>query len=225
MYRNSDHASARTGTPVPSVSLNWAYCMLLRIERRNDMLQRTQLPAEATREQFALLQSYLAGRHAGGGMSDMGLFDYVAMVEETPVDTMMIEYRLSGENGGEVCKLALRDSHTQRIAQAIFMLRDNYAKPIRIERLAQAARMSPSSFHQHFKALTSMTPLQYQKQLRLQAARDRMLSGIDATTAAYEVGYESVSQFSREYSRFFGQPPIRDIKTLREGKTAAIQVA
>ena len=72
-----------------------------RIERRSEALQRAQLPAEATREQFALLQCYLAGRHAGGGMSDMGLFDYVAMVEETPVDTMMIEYRLPGENGGE----------------------------------------------------------------------------------------------------------------------------
>ncbi len=80
-----------------------------RIERRNTDLMRNQLPAEATREQFALLQSYLSGRHAGGGMSDMGLFDYVAMVEETPVDTMLVEYRTGAENGGELVACALTD--------------------------------------------------------------------------------------------------------------------
>jgi arginine-tRNA-protein transferase len=82
-----------------------------RIERRNRDLIRSSLPPEATREQFALLQSYLAGRHAGGGMSDMGLFDYVAMVEETPVDTMLVEYRLRGENGeaGALAACALTD--------------------------------------------------------------------------------------------------------------------
>jgi len=98
-----------------------------------------------------------------------------------------------------------------------------YTKPLHMEELASIARMGVSTLHHQFRALTAMSPLQYQKQLRLQAARQRMLmDGIDATSAAYEVGYESVSQFSREYSRFFGQPPMRDIKTLRDAKVAAI---
>ncbi len=95
-----------------------------------------------------------------------------------------------------------------------------------MEELAAKARMGVSTLHHQFRALTAMSPLQYQKQLRLQAARQRMLmDGIDATSAAFEVGYESVSQFSREYSRFFGQPPMRDIKSLRDGKVAAIAAA
>jgi AraC-like DNA-binding protein len=95
-----------------------------------------------------------------------------------------------------------------------------------MEELAATARMGVSTLHHQFRALTTMSPLQYQKQLRLQTARERMLmDGLDATSAAYEVGYESVSQFSREYSRFFGQPPIRDIKALRENSLAEGSVA
>jgi AraC-like DNA-binding protein len=85
-----------------------------------------------------------------------------------------------------------------------------------VDDLAQIAGMGPSTLHHHFRALTAMSPLQYQKQLRLQAARGRMLvHGLDAATAAFEVGYESTSQFNREYSRLFGQPPMRDIRALR----------
>ena len=95
-----------------------------------------------------------------------------------------------------------------------------------MEHLATVARMGVSTLHHQFRALTAMSPLQYQKQLRLQMARQRMLmDGMDATGAAYEVGYESVSQFSREYSRFFGQPPMRDIRALRDGKVMAINAA
>lgn len=123
---------------------------------------------------------------------------------------------LTGENGGEVCKLAWPDSHTKRIAQSIFLLRGNYDQPVRIEQLAEAARMSQSTFHQHFKALTSMTPLQYQKQLRLIEARRLMVAhAANVSDAAYQVGYESVSQFSREYSRMFGTPPKRDVTELK----------
>jgi AraC-like DNA-binding protein len=95
-----------------------------------------------------------------------------------------------------------------------------------MEELAGIARMGVSTLHHQFRTLTTMSPLQYQKQLRLQTARQRMLmDGMDATSVAYEVGYESVSQFSREYSRFFGQPPMRDIKALRDGKAMAIHAA
>jgi AraC-like DNA-binding protein len=91
-----------------------------------------------------------------------------------------------------------------------------------MDELAAVARIGVSTLHHQFRALTTMSPLQYQKQLRLQTARQRMLmDGIDASSAAYEVGYESVSQFSREYSRFFGSPPMRDIKTLRANSEAA----
>jgi AraC-like DNA-binding protein len=96
------------------------------------------------------------------------------------------------------------------------VLRDHYARTVRIEELAEAAQMSPSSFHQHFKALTSMTPLQYQKQLRLVEARRLMTDdAANVETAAYQVGYESASQFSREYSRMFGTPPKRDVAALK----------
>ena len=118
---------------------------------------------------------------------------------------------LTGPHGAEVCKLTLPGSHTLRIADAINRLRDNFTRSIRVDELAQAAGMSASSFHQHFKALTSMTPLQYQKQLRLLEARRLMLTdGANVSSAAYQVGYESASQFSREYSRMFGAAPKRD---------------
>jgi AraC-like DNA-binding protein len=123
---------------------------------------------------------------------------------------------LTGPHAEEVCKFALPDGHTQRIAKAICTLRRNLIRPIRVDRLAATARMSRSSFHEHFKALTSMTPLQYQKQLRLLEARRLMLADdANATSAAYQVGYESPSQFSREYARMFGAPPRRDVTELR----------
>jgi AraC-like DNA-binding protein len=123
---------------------------------------------------------------------------------------------LTGPHGAEVCKLTLPGSHTLRIAEAINHLRGHFARSIRVEELAHAARMSPSSFHQHFKALTSMSPLQYQKQLRLLEARRLMLTDdANVSSAAYQVGYESASQFSREYSRMFGAAPKRDATELK----------
>jgi AraC-like DNA-binding protein len=123
---------------------------------------------------------------------------------------------LTGEGADEICKLVSPNGRTQRISEAISLLHDDVARPIRIEQLADTARMSPSSFYQHFKLLTSLTPIQYQKQLRLLAARRLMVEdGANVTGAAYRVGYESVSQFSREYARMFGTPPKRDIAELQ----------
>lgn len=129
-----------------------------------------------------------------------------------------IFYRvLTGPLGGQLRALASGDSSTLRVARAVDALTQRYAEPLRIEELASLAHMSPSSLHQHFKQLTSLSPLQYQKQLRLQQARRLMLAeGLDAAAAAHQVGYESPSQFSREYRRLFGMPPGSDMAQWRQ---------
>jgi AraC-like DNA-binding protein len=134
-----------------------------------------------------------------------------------PMIIREIYYRLlMGEQGEAVRQIATSGSNMQRIAEVIKRIKVDFAKPLRVEELAKQANMSVASFHRHFKAVTSMSPLQYQKQLRLLNARQMMLAETaDATQAAYRVGYESTSQFSREYSRMFGAPPMRDIERLR----------
>ena len=132
----------------------------------------------------------------------------------------MCYWLLTGPHGSEVAKVVLANSHAQRVVTAIHALRDQFAETVRIEDLAAVAQMSPSAFHRQFKALTSMTPLQYQKQMRLLEARHLMVAGAaNAEAAAYRVGYESPSQFSREYTRMFGAPPRRDIATLKTALT------
>jgi AraC-like DNA-binding protein len=144
---------------------------------------------------------------------------------ETPQDIPFLSglvqheiiYRiLRGPEGARLRAIATLGDQSHRTAKAIAWVRTNYAKPLRVEDLAKIAGMGVSTLHHHFRALTAMSPLQYQKQLRLHAARERMLmDGLDAASVAFEVGYESASQFNREYRRFFGQPPMRDIRTLR----------
>jgi AraC-like DNA-binding protein len=129
---------------------------------------------------------------------------------------------LVGRHGHAIRQLGLPDGRFQRIARAVALLRKDYASMLPVERLAAAAGMSPSSFHQHFRAVTSLSPLQFQKQLRLIEARRLMLSrGLPPSHAAYEVGYESVPQFTREYGRFYGAPPARDMKAAKDRASLA----
>lgn len=129
---------------------------------------------------------------------------------------------LLGRHGAAIRRLGWPDGHVQRVARAVAVLRTEFAQALRVERLADVAGMSPSSFHQHFRAVTSLSPLQFQKQLRLIEARRLMLSeGVTASSAAFTVGYESVSQFTREYGRMFGLPPVREIKAARGNARAA----
>jgi transcriptional regulator GlxA family with amidase domain len=114
---------------------------------------------------------------------------------------------LTAPHAGEVARMTLSNSHAQRMINAIHVLRDRLAEPVRIDELATVAQLSAPAFHRQFKVLTSMTPLQYQKRLRLLEARRLMVSGpVNVEMAAFQVGYESPSQFSREYSRMFGTP-------------------
>jgi AraC-like DNA-binding protein len=134
-----------------------------------------------------------------------------------PLIQREIIYRiLRGPEGARLRAVATLGDQSHRTAKAVAWIAANYAKPLHVEELAQIASMGVSTLHHHFRMLTAMSPLQYQKQLRLQSARSLMLNnGLDAASAAFEVGYESSTQFSREYSRFFGQPPMRDIHAVR----------
>ena len=163
------------------------------------------------------------------GTATSGLFDALARLiglMDTPQDIPFLAahiheeilYRLlSGEQGDYLRRIALSGTQTNRVAKAIAWLKQNYMAPLRVEQLAEIARMGVSTLHHHFRAMTAMSPLQYQKHLRLHHARELMLSeAADAATAAFRVGYESPTQFNREYRRMFGAPPMRHIKALQQ---------
>ena len=136
-----------------------------------------------------------------------------------PLIEQEIFYRLlTGPEGGRILNMALAERPGNKVAQAARWLRENFHRPLKVDRLASRVGMSTSSLHHHFKAVTAMTPMQYQKQLRLSEARRLMMvEKLDAGTAGYRVGYQSASQFSREYSRYFGQSPARDVRQLAVG--------
>jgi len=155
------------------------------------------------------------------------LVDLLDTPDDLPVLAPLIEreivYRLlTGDQGARLRQIASVGSQSHRIARAIDWLKAHYARPLRVDDLAAHVQMSASSFHHHFRALTAMSPLQFQKWLRLTEARRLMLAErLEASTAAFRVGYESPSQFSREYSRLFGAPPARDVAGLRQETGAA----
>lgn len=143
-----------------------------------------------------------------------------------PLVTREIIYRLlMGAQGSRLRQIAVLGGYTHHIARAVERLRKDFNQPLRIESIARELGMSVSGFHHHFKSVTAMSPLQFQKQLRLQEARRLMLGeNLDATSAAYRVGYDDASHFNREYKRLFGTPPMRDVERLREaarGETAS----
>lgn len=196
--------------------------MMLRLDMPTvrEVLSSDDLPEPAAASER---RGLAVGESPAGLLSAcLRLIDLLESPEDIPFLSPLLQreivYRILRTPQGERLRaIATRGDLSHRTARAIAWLRDNYTKPLRMEELAVVARMGVSTLHHQFRALTAMSPLQYQKQLRLQEARRRMLmDGIDASSAAYEVGYESVSQFSREYSRFFGLPPMRDIKALRE---------
>lgn len=186
-----------------------------------ELKQRPALPASADRGLFVsrvsepLLDAVLRLVRLLDTPADMPVLGPIALRE--------IYYRLlTGELGHRLTDLAEGGGHTHRIARAIDWLKQHYAAPLRIEDLAGAVHMSSSALHHRFKAVSGMSPLQYQKQLRLHEARRLMFAdGLECAAAGHRVGYESPSQFSREYRRLFGAPPRQEIAKLRESGQAA----
>ncbi len=192
-----------------------------------DLLSHTVYPLRPNRK---------APRGVFVGKADATLGDSVlrlARMLATPEDILVLAtqtireifYRiLRGEHGDKLAQVAFKGSHTERITSAIHKIKANFRESIPVEKLADLAGMSVSGFHAHFKSITAMSPLQFQKNLRLIEARNLMLAGdLDATTTAYQVGYESPSQFNREYTRMFGNPPRRDIELLKQQNLAVMQ--
>jgi len=189
--------------------------------------------------QLAADLDFAAGAKASGGRAvsvvelDDGLLEAVSrlvrlldepalMASLYPLILQEITIRLlNGQHGPTLRNLVAQGSPSQQIARVLSWLKLNFAQDLSMEALAAKACMSPSTFRQHFRVLTGMSPLQYLKSLRLQEARQMMMNeGLDAGSAAVRVGYESASQFSREYTRLFGAPPLRDIKRIREAGSA-----
>jgi AraC-like DNA-binding protein len=195
------------------------------------LLLKLEMPA--VREILAHQEFHLRGESADARAMAVGVTSFELLnacsrlvdLLDTPQDIPFLSGLIQREivfrllrspQGKHLRAIATLGEQSHRTAKAVEWLRMNYTKPLRVEELATMARMGVSTLHHQFRSLTAMSPLQYQKQLRLHVARERMLNeGLDAASAAFEVGYESASQFNREYSRFFGLPPMRDVKARR----------
>lgn len=196
----------------------------INLQQVSELIVRSQIAFSTLKTERALFVGKLDER-----MSDSAL--RLARLLETPQDIPILAehmlgeifyYVLRSEHGGLFAQAAINGSNTQRIARAIQKIRGDFKKPLSVDELAKSVGMSVSSFHAHFKSVTTMSPLQFQKKLRLIEARNLMAStGSDAASAAYAVGYESASQFSREYARMYGNPPGRDMQLIRANTVGA----
>ncbi|CAN7322083.1 AraC family transcriptional regulator [Rhizobium rhizogenes] len=194
--------------------------MALDSERLKELLSRVSIPREAVTAEPV---RGLAVNPASPELLDasLRLLRLLDRPEDIPAMAPLIEqeilYRLlTGPNGPRLLQVAMAESQSNRVARAVAWIRGNFSQPLRIEELAERAGMSVSSLHHHFKAVTAMTPIQYQKQLRLHEARRLMIvEQLDVGSAGHRVGYQSPSQFSREYSRLYGLSPLRDVEGMR----------
>lgn len=224
-YEPSQYLAASVDLPivgqVTEASAEQPYlCIKVDIDSRmlSELISQTGNPPAATASPRGVFVGKLEAGLADAVLRLARLLDTPADIRTlAPIYLREVHYRmLQSEHGATFAQLAIPGSNVQKVANVIQRLRSAIAEPIRIEDLAAHASMSPSSLHHHFKQVTAMSPLQYQKRLRLTQARQIMLAeSTDAATTAYRVGYESASQFSREYSRMFGAPPIRDVQALR----------
>ena len=185
------------------------------------------LPRQASPESRGLFLGDANPEILRAGVRLLGLMEQAADAEllaPLVIDEILIRL-LRSPGGWRLAQIGLEDSQVTRIAKAVAWLRDNYTQPMRVETLAELAHMSVSTFHARFKAVTTLSPLHYQKALRLQQARRLMLvEMLDASQAAQRVGYLSASQFSREYARYFGSAPTKDIARLLERGLSAADV-
>ncbi|MDD4274835.1 MAG: AraC family transcriptional regulator [Desulfobacter postgatei] len=197
-----------------------------------DLKMVSQMMVDSSLPLPQLRQASRAMAVSKGDVKLLNAFHRLVDLQDTPDDIPILSaliqreivYRLLvGDQGNRLRQMAVAGSHSSQIGKSVQWLKENFTKPLRVDDLANLAGMSSSTFHQHFRALTAMSPLQYQKWMRLHESRRLMLTDrLDAATAAFQVGYESPSQFSREYSRLFGAPPLRDIKNLTQSTAHSI---
>ena len=200
------------------------YSLVLELDRAVIAEVATQMKAVLVADHAPIRVEQTDGEVGDAALRLMRLLDRPASVPvlEAQLRREMHYWLLAGRHGTAVRRLGWPDDHAERIGRAVALLRADFTKPIRVARLAAEAGMSASAFHGHFRGLTSLSPLQFQKHLRLIEAKRLMLAeGANATHAAYAVGYESVSQFTREYGRLFGSPPLRHARDARRSTSTA----
>jgi AraC-like DNA-binding protein len=227
IYDRSQYLAVSLELPVVSNVLEASpeepyLCMSLTVDPRELAALIVETGVQAPRDDHDARALHVSPLRASLLDGFLRLVRLLATPEDIPVLAPLvrreINYRLlQGEQFGRLAQIAIGDGRLRRVSGAITWIKEHFAEPLQVEALARQVHMSPSALHQHFKSVTAMSPLQYQKHLRLQEARRLLLSGApSAETVAYDVGYASASQFSREYARLFGQPPRRDAEQVRE---------